>query len=211
MLANILNWLDERTGLKEKIRLKKELPIPKHLNFFYCFGGLSLIIIVLQVLTGIFMLFFYAPKPGDSTKSIEYLTNEVTLGWLFYNMHRWGATLLLALVFSHMISVFYHKAFQRPRELTWMSGVLQLVVVFLFIVTGIFLPWDWRAYWSFSIWLDYFATWPVIGLYLQNLFLDTFTLGRGFITHIWILPIVLLILLYFHFRMVKRNGISGPL
>lgn len=197
--------------VKERIRLKKGKPIPAHVNFFYCFGGISLFLIMLQLASGVFMLFFYTPEPDKALQSIEHLSNGVTLGWLFRNMHRWTSTLLLATVFSHMIIVFYLKAFQSPRQLTWMSGVFQLLMVFLLVVTGLILPWDWRSYWSFAIWMDYIGTWTVGGESLQNMLLDGFTLNAAYFIHILIVPLVLAIFLSFHFKMVRRYGISEPL
>lgn len=210
MISRVYEWLDERTGIREAVRQKKAQAVPGHF-YFYCFGGISLFIIILQVLTGVFMIFFYIPHPELALKSIEHMSNEVTLGWLVRNMHRWGSTLLLATIITHMISVIYQKAYRRPRELNWISGVFQFVIVFLILVTGIILPWDWRAYWSYSLWVDYVDTWPVIGETLKNFMLDTFTINRAFITHVLVLPLFLFGLLRFHFKMVKRHGISEPL
>ncbi|MDP6814962.1 MAG: cytochrome b N-terminal domain-containing protein [Alphaproteobacteria bacterium] len=184
--------------------------VPGHI-YFYCFGGISLFIIFLQIVTGVVLAFFYEPDPKMATKSIEYLSNEVPYGWLVRNMHRWGSTLLIATIFTHMVTVFYRKAYRQPRELNWISGVLQFLVVFLLLTTGIILPWDWRAYWSFAIWMDYVATWPLIGEAFKNLMLDTFTMNRAFISHVMILPMFLFLLLRFHFKMVRKHGISEPL
>lgn len=210
MISRVADWLNARTGLRERIRAKKAQAVPSH-SFFYCFGGISLFIIILQVLTGIFMLFFYTPNTLEALKSIEYMSNEITLGWLVRNMHRWGSTLLLATVFTHLVTVFYRKAYRNPRELNWVSGVFQFVVVFLLVLSGIILPWDWRAYWSYAIWVDYIDTWPLIGEAVKNFVLDTFTIYRSFITHVVILPLILFLLLRFHFRMVKKHGIAEPL
>jgi len=199
------------TWLQERIRLKKAQAVPAHMNFFRCFGGLSFFLILLQLFTGIFVLFFYTPEPEKALESINYMSNEVAFGWLIRNMHRWSSVILLAMVFSHMVMVFYYKAYRSPRELNWISGVTQLLIVFLFIATGIILPWDWRAYWAFSLWIDYIGTWSLIGEYFSNLILDTFTIKIGYFIHILILPVVLFVLLYFHFKMVRRHGISGPL
>lgn len=196
--------------IKEQIRLKKGKPIPAHVNFFYCFGGFSLFLIILQLVSGIFMLFFYTPEPDKALQSIAHLSNDVPLGWLFRNLHRWSSTFLLATVLSHMFIVFYLKAYQSPRQLTWLSGVFQLLMVFLLLVTGIILPWDWRSYWSFAIWADYVGTWAG-GEILKNLLLDNFTLDLAYFVHILIIPLVLAASLFFHFRMVKRFGISQPL
>lgn len=210
MTSPIADWLDRRTGVREWARAKKAQAVPAHM-FFYCFGGISLFIILLQVATGIFMLFFYAPNTQEALKSIEYLSNEVAMGWLVRNMHRWGSTILLATVFTHVVTVFYRKAYRNPRELNWVSGVLQFVIVFFFVLSGIILPWDWRAYWSYAIWVDYVASWPLVGEFMKNIVLDTFTIYRSFITHVVVLPLILFFLLRFHFKMVKKHGISEPL
>ena len=126
------------------------------------------------------------------------------------NMHRWGATILIATLITHMANVFYHRAFQRPRELNWLSGFTMLFVIMLFSTTGSILPWNWRSYWLLTIWTDYIGTWPVVGEALKLPILEYFTVGRSFVIHILLLPIVSVILLTFHFKMVKRHGISGP-
>jgi quinol-cytochrome oxidoreductase complex cytochrome b subunit len=199
------------TWLQEQIWLKKSKPIPAHMSFFHCFGGLSVCIILLLFATGLFMLFFYEPEPLEALKSIEYMSNEVVFGGFFRNIHRWSSIILLAMVFSHMTIVFYLKAYRSPREFSWLTGVVQLLVVSLFISTGIVLPWDWRSYWSFSIWVDYIESWPLIGQFLSQFILDRFSFSIGYFTHILILPITLAVLLHFHFKMVRKHGISEPL
>lgn len=203
--AKVAEWI------RNRIRLKKGQAVPAHVNFFYCFGGISLFLILLQVVSGVFMLFFYTPEPTRALLSIAHLSNEVTLGWLFRNMHRWTSTLLLATVFSHMTIVFYLKAYQSPRKFTWLTGVSQLLMVFLMVATGIILPWDWRSYWSFALWMDYVGTWTLGGESLKAVMLDTFTLNAAYYTHILAIPLILAGILFFHFKMVRRYGISGPL
>lgn len=205
------DWFDERSGLIGWLKRKKELPIPAHMSFFHCFGGISFTIIILQLITGLFMTFFYIPKPEDAFNSILRFSNEVPLGWLMRNMHRWGSTLLIATLITHITAVFYYKAYQRPRELNWLSGFVLLLVVFLFSVTGTILPWNWRGYWVLVIWTDYVGTWPVVGEILKDPILSSFSVSRSFVTHILLLPMITAILLTFHFKMVKRHGISGPL
>ncbi len=196
--------------IKEQVRLKKGKPIPAHVNFFYCFGGFSLFLILLQLVSGVFVLFFYTPEPDKALQSIAHLSNEVPLGWLFRNMHRWASTFLLATVLSHMFIVFYFKAYQNPRQFTWLSGVFQLLMVFCLVISGIILPWDWRSYWSFAIWMDYVRTWAG-GEAIQNILLDNFTLNLAYFVHILAIPAILAISLVFHFKMVKKYGISQPL
>ena len=196
---------------REWLRRKKGKAIPSHVTFFHCFGGFSLFLILLQVGTGVFMLFFYTPEPDKALHSIEQMSNEVPLGWLVRNSHRWASTLLLATVFSHMVIVFYYKAYQSPRTFTWVSGVCQLLMVFLLVATGMMLPWDWRAYWSFTLWMDYIDTWFLFGSPLKDSLLDVFNLNLIYYTHILAIPLVLAGLLYLHFKMVRRHGISEPL
>jgi len=197
--------------IRNQIRLKKGQAVPSHVNFFYCFGGISLFLILIQLVSGVFMLFFYTPEPEKALLSIEYLSNEITLGWLFRNTHRWISSLLLATVFSHMVIVFYLKAYQSPRQFTWLTGVSQLLLVFLLVATGILLPWDWRSYWSFAIWTDYIGTWTIGGESIKTAILDTFTLSAAYYTHILLIPLILALSLFFHFKMVARHGISEPL
>ena len=197
--------------IKEQIRRKKGKPIPAHVNFFYCFGGISLFLIILQIASGVFMLFFYTPEPDKALQSIAHLSNEVPLGWLFRNMHRWTSTFLLATVFSHMVIVFYLKAYQSPRNFTWLTGVFQLLMVFSLVVTGLILPWDWRSYWSFAIWMDYIGTWAIGGETIKAALLDAFTLNAAYFIHILAIPLILVVSLSFHFKMVRRYGISSPL
>lgn len=197
--------------IRNRIRLKKGQAVPSHVNFFYCFGGISLFLILLQLASGVFMLFFYTPEPTKAFLSVANISNEVTLGWLFSNIHRWGSTLLLATVFAHMVIVFYLKAFQSPRQFTWLSGVVQLLLVFSMVVTGIILPWNWRSYWSFALWMDYVGTWIVGGESLKAALLDNFTLNAAYYTHVLAIPLILALSLFFHFKMIKRYGISKPL
>ncbi|MBI5233756.1 MAG: cytochrome b N-terminal domain-containing protein [Deltaproteobacteria bacterium] len=205
------DWFEKRAGLRTWKENKKNLLIPDHVNFFYCFGGISLVIILIQVVTGFFLLFFYEPKAELAFQSILKISNEVPYGWFGRNMHRWGATLLIATVVTHMCSVFYFKAFRNPRELNWLSGLVMFIMVWLFLITGQILPWDWRGYWVFVILVDYIGTWPLVGKFLIGPILNTFTVTRSYAVHVWLLPLVTIIILFFHFKMIKRHGISGPL
>ena len=211
MIGKIYDWLDHRTGIKKLVTDKLEYPIPDHVNIFYCFGGLSFFIILLQVVSGFVMLFYYTPIPEKALDSVTYFSTEVSYGWLIRNMHRWAATLLVAIIFFNITSVFLHRAFRNPRELNWLSGLLMFVVVILFSVTGVILPWDWRSYWGLTIWADYIGTWPFFGEAVRDFLLVNFAVGRSFVFHVWLLPLVTIILLWVHFKMVKKHGISGPL
>lgn len=157
------------------------------------------------------MTFFYIPRQEDAFKSILYMSSEIPFGDFTRNIHRWGATILIAALITHMFNVFFHKAYRKPRELNWLSGFTMFVVVFLFSITGMILPWNWTSYWVLVMWTDYVGTWPVIGQFLTGPLIEYFSVSRSFVIHILILPIISVLLLTFHFKMVKRHGISCPL
>ena len=207
----MIKWLNERTGIKDRITKQLEYPIPAHANIWICFGGLAFFLIVLQVLTGVFMMFFYVPIAEKAQDSIKYLCNSIPYGGLMRNMHRWSATLIVAFLFIHTVNVITRRAYKSPRELNWWSGLLLLLLMFLFMGTGIILPWDWRSYWELVVWADWFGTIPIIGEYLIIPFISAFTIGKSFVIHVWVLPAIVMFILIFHLRMVRKLGIAEPL
>jgi len=144
---HLMDWLEERVGIKTYWGKKRVLLIPDHVTFFYCFGGISLTILIMQLVSGLFMTLFYIPKQEEAFNSVLRMSSEIPFGGFTRNIHRWGATLLIATVITHMFNVFYHKAYQKPMELNWLSGFIMFIVVFIFSITGVILPWDWRSYW----------------------------------------------------------------
>ena len=207
----MIKWLNERTGIKDSIEKQLKYPIPAHANIWICFGGLAFFLIVLQVLTGVFMMFFYVPIAEKAQDSIKYLCNSIPYGGLMRNMHRWSATLIVAFLFIHTVNVITRRAYKSPRELNWWSGLLLLLLMFLFMGTGIILPWDWRSYWELVVWADWFGTIPIIGEYLIIPFISAFTIGKSFVIHVWVLPAIVMFILIFHLRMVRKLGIAEPL
>ena len=207
----MIKWLNERTGIKDSIEKQLKYPIPAHANIWICFGGLAFFLIVLQVLTGVFMMFFYVPIAEKAQDSIKYLCNSIPYGGLMRNMHRWSATLIVAFLFIHTVNVITRRAYKSPRELNWWSGLLLLLLMFLFMGTGIILPWDWRSYWELVVWADWFGTIPIIGEHLIIPLITAFTIGKSFVIHVWVLPAIVMFILIFHLRMVRKLGIAEPL
>ncbi len=210
-MRKIIGWLDERTGVKTLVKNQLSYPIPGFANFWYCFGGLSFLCIAIQFLTGFVMLFYYMPSPTEAQDSIKILCNEVPFGGLIRNLHRWSSTFVLFFLLIHMVNVITRRAYQSPRELNWWSGLLLYFIVFLAVVTGIILPWDWRSYWELVIWADWLGTIPFMGEEQKAWFLSIFSLKKSFAIHIWLIPIILIFLLWAHFRMVRRLGVKEPL
>ena|SRR3989304_2004449 len=173
------------------------------------FGGLSLLLIILQLLTGIFLIFFYDPALDNAYKSVQYLTNEVTGGSLLRNIHRWAAFLLFLTVLIHLIRCTLRWDFFNPaKRVLWLTGILLLLPIFLLAVTGLILPWEWKGYWFMEIIPNYFEFIPRIGNSLKAFFIDSFTLPRYQVIHILILPIVTLILIDYHFLdKLRQRGV----
>lgn len=212
MLAKITQWFDERTSWRkvwEAIFLRK---VPK-VNWFYTLGSASLFVAINQAITGILLTIYYVPTPDHAYDSVQYITTQVPLGWLIRGLHHWGASAMIVLVVLHMLRVILFGAYKYPREVTWFTGVILLLVVIGFGFTGYLLPWDQKAYWATTVGTRIAGTPPVIGDYILRIIrggteISAVTLVRFFGTHVWVLPSMLLLLIGIHLYLVIRNGIS---
>jgi quinol-cytochrome oxidoreductase complex cytochrome b subunit len=213
MTTKINQWLDERTSWRkvwEVIFLRK---IPK-VNWFYTLGSASLFVAVNQAITGILLTIYYVPTPDHAYDSVQYITTQVPLGWLIRGLHHWGASAMIVLVVLHMLRVILFGAYKYPREVTWFTGVILLLVVVGFGFTGYLLPWDQKAFWATTVGTRIAGTPPLIGDYLLRIIrggsdISAVTLVRFFGTHVWVLPSVLFLLIGIHLYLVIRNGISA--
>ncbi len=210
--ARVLDWLDERMGLLAIWNTVFDRKVPK-VNWWYTLGSATLFVAIMQAATGIFLSIYYVPTPEEAYNSIEYIMNEVAFGWLVRGMHHWGATLMVILVFLHMLRVFFYAAYKFPREVTWITGVLLLLVTLGLGFTGYLLPWNQRSYWATAVGSSILATVPLIGDFLMRVMrggddLTFLTLSRFYGVHIWFLPAALFSLIGVHLYLVVRNGIS---
>ncbi len=134
--VRILNWLDERfgAGSVEQFLRHKTVPLHRHTVWYY-FGGMTLFLFVIQVLTGILLLLYYRPTPADAFESVQYIMTRVQFGWLIRSVHSWSANLMVLAAVIHMFSVFFLRSYRRPRELTWLTGMalLGLTLAFTFV------------------------------------------------------------------------------
>jgi menaquinol-cytochrome c reductase cytochrome b subunit len=218
----VVNWLDERFPFTKSVDEAMYQRVPNYANaFYYCFGGMVFILIAFQLLTGIFLAFYYVPDAAGSTAPAytsvkDVLMNQVYLGWLVRGVHFWSANLLVVMIVMHMARVFWTGSYRAPRELNWMVGVIMLLVVLLFSLTGYLLPWDTKAYWATSVTIKIGGSAPILGPLIENLLQGGPTLGpntlqRFFTIHVFILPALIVLLMYIHFRMIRAQGISEPL
>jgi quinol-cytochrome oxidoreductase complex cytochrome b subunit len=212
--SRVGNWLDERTGWKGNWTAVFLRKIPK-VNWAYTLGSATLFTMILQFVTGILLTLYYVPEPDQAYASVTYITNELAFGWLVRGLHHWGASAMVLLVIVHMLRVIFYGAYKYPREVTWITGVVLLLLTFAFGFTGYLLPWDQRAYWATVVGTQIGEVPPLIGGFIKDLMLggpeiSGITLSRFFGAHVWILPLVLLILVGVHLYLVIRNGISAP-
>jgi len=213
----VLDWLDERYNARQWIRdnLTEKL-VHKHINWLYCFGGLSFLGFLLQIGTGIFLMMYYMPTPKDALASVQNITNNVPFGWLFQRLHSVGANVVNLLVIFHMLRVLYHGAYKKPREFQWVSGVFLLLITMAMSFTGYLLPWTQLSYWGATIGTEMPGATPIVGEWLVQLIrggaqITGITLTRFYAIHVVVLPLTLIGFLGVHFLMIRKVGISGPM
>ena len=148
----MLAWLKERYDLTaiEQLIKKKEVPIGRHTVWYY-FGGITLFFFMIQVATGILLLLYYRPTAEAAFESVQFIMTEVRFGWLIRSIHSWSANLMIAAAFIHLFSVFFLKAYRKPRELTWVSGAVLLMLALGFGFSGYLLPWNELAFFATKV------------------------------------------------------------
>lgn len=205
----LIDWLDVRLGVRGFYADHITYPLGDSLNFWWLFGGLATGCIMVQFLTGFYMLFYYVPVPELAHESIKTMCNTAFLGDLARNAHRYSSTMGIAFIFIHMIHVMAKRAYRAPRELNWWTGLTLAMIYALLLITGIIMPWDWRSYWELIIWADWVALIPVAGHFLKEPLLSNFTLGRNFAVHIMLLPFLLVMMWRLHITLMRRIGLSS--
>jgi quinol-cytochrome oxidoreductase complex cytochrome b subunit len=213
MFQKTFTWLDERLGLKTVYSTVLDRKVPK-VNWWFTLGSASLFLFLLQGITGIMLSVYYVPTPDHAYDSIQYIMNGVAFGWLIRGIHHWGASLMVVIVFIHMLRTYFFGAYKYPREFTWVTGVLLLFLTLGMGFTGYLLPWDQRAYWATTVGTSIAGTVPFIGNFINQVLrggadLSAVTLARFFSVHIWWFPALIAGLIGVHLYMVIRLGISS--
>lgn len=218
-MDKILQWVDSRTGIKELLDhevFSKQAPKLRSMyDFFGCFGGLSLILFIIQVLSGTFLLIYYTNTTSEAFSSVVFIDNGVVFGWLFRRIHAVGANVMILLVMIHMLKVIISGAYKAPRELHWVSGFMLLMLTMAMGISGYLLPWTQLSFWAVTVLTNSFGAVPVIGQAMKRIvvgadIISQATLSRFFFLHLFI-PVVMSALLGFHFMMIRKSGISEPL
>ncbi len=215
-LTNARKWLDERLEWDDLIAPLRKKTVPKHhLSYWYFLGGITLFLFVIQVLTGILLLLYYRPGANEAFESVQYIMTQVQFGWLIRSIHSWSANLMIFTAFAHMFSVLFLKAYRKPRELTWVSGMILLFLVMGFGFSGYLLPWNTLAFFATKVGTEIAGQVPVIGKPMM-IFLrggeevTGATLTRFFGFHVAVLPGLVTLLIGVHLLLVQRLGMSVP-
>ena len=212
-ISQIAEWIDDRTHLPSETRRFLFEEIPASAGWPQVFGSVALFLFLLQSLTGILLALNYAPTAGDAYTSLTYIIRQVAAGRLIRGLHHWGASLMIVVVVVHMAQVFIFGAFKRPREVTWLAGVVLLLLTFGFGLTGYLLPWDNRAYWGTVVTTKILAGLPIFGPFLARLSgasegVGSITFSRFYALHTLVLPATASALIAIHVYLVRRHGIT---
>jgi cytochrome b6 len=209
-------WLDERLSISALTAMaqKKEVPVHRH-SIWYYFGGMTLFLFVVQVVTGILLLLYYRPSSENAFESVQFIITEVKFGWLIRSVHSWSANLLIATLFIHMFSVFFLRAYHKPREITWITGVLLLFIAIGFGFSGYLLPWNKLAFFATKVGTEIAGVIPIIGRPALRFLrggddVTGATLTRFFGFHVAVLPATATVLIGIHVLLVQQHGMSVP-
>jgi ubiquinol-cytochrome c reductase cytochrome b subunit len=214
-MAAIMNWIEQRTGLVTQINDFLTEDVPGGASYWYVFGSATLFCMILQIITGIFLTFYYAPSATTAWESTKYIYETVPLGWFVISLHYWGATAMIALLFLHLLQVMIWGSYKAPREMMWIVGVLLLLVTLVLGLTGYLLPWDLNAAAASEVAISIAASVPVIGPTIAQFLYDgtnlgTLTINRFFGLHVWLMPAALVLLVVGHLTIFRHNGSAGP-
>ncbi len=213
MAGRLEEWVDERLGWPSAIRSALLQRVPR-LSWGHVLGSATLVTLIILILTGVLLSFSYVPSPDEAHTTVEYITQELPFGAFIRNLHHFGASALVVLSIAHLIRVIVHGAHKYPREFTWFTGVVLLLLVFAAGFTGSLLPWDQNAFWATAVRMRVIEVTPGIGDRLAGVLmggeeLSAVSLVRFFIAHVWVVPSLIVTVVVMHLRLVHKHGISG--
>ena len=215
-LTSFVAWVDKRFPLTANWKAHlTEYYAPKNFNFWYYFGSLAMLVMVNQLLTGIFLTMNYKPDVGMAFASVEYIMRDVDFGWLIRYMHSTGASMFFVVVYLHMFRGMLYGSYRKPRELLWLIGSMIFFVLMMMAFTGYILPWGQMSYWGAMVIVSMIGAIPLIGEPLMHLILGDFTLSdaalnRFFAYHVVTLPVLLVTLVVVHVIALHEVGSNNP-
>lgn len=171
---------------------------PKKINFRHFFGGAAFVLMLVQLITGLYMIFYYEPSLMETYKTVQYFNNQTVLGALTRNIHRYNAFFLVLAAFFHLWRGYFRRDYQGGRKWNWITGVCLSLLISAFLISGTILPWEWKGYWMMEMFNNWLKNVPVMGDQLYDFFMTSYTPTRNFVIHSIILPILAFILLEIH-------------
>ncbi len=214
--GGLLRWIDDRFPLSETMRYHvTEYYASKNFNFWYVFGVLAMVVLVIQILSGIFLTMNYKPSAAEAFASVEYIMRDVEMGWLIRYMHSTGASFFFIVVYLHMFRAMLYGSYKKPRELIWIIGMLIFFVLMAEGFAGYLLPWGQMSYWGAQVIISLFGAIPVVGdalvEYIRGDYsISDITLNRFFALHVIVLPLALIGLVFVHIVALHEVGSSNP-
>src|SRR3954453_21150986 len=213
--TTVMDWLDERTSLTGPARWLMFRKVPKGTNWFYTLGSATLFAFLSQAVTGVILAMYYDPSATRAYESMRHITNEVFLGDFVRGMHKWGSTVMVILIFLHMGRVFFFGAYKYPRELSWLTGCVLVILTMVMALTGYLLPFDQRSYWATVVAVNVTGTGPLVGPFLADFMrggaaFGATTLSRFYAIHMLLVPGGLIALIGAHLYLVARLGTTAP-
>jgi cytochrome b6 len=212
----IYSFLDERFNLTPLIEFMKHKQVPVHRHsIWYYMGGVALFLFIIQVFTGILLLLYYKPGVDSAYESVRFIMTKVSFGWLIRSIHSWSANLMVFVLFIHMFSTFFTRAYKKPRELTWVTGFILLILAMAFGFSGYLLPWNELAFFATKVGTDIVGVIPLIGEPLKIVLrggedVTGATLTRFYGIHVAVLPLITTLLLSVHLLLIQRQGMHEP-
>jgi len=214
--TGLLGWIDQRFPLTANYKAHlSEYYAPKNFNFWYFFGSLAMLVLVIQIVTGIFLTMHYKPDAQRAFESVEYIMRDVPWGWLVRYMHSTGASAFFIVVYLHMFRGLMYGSYRKPRELLWIFGCLIFLVLMAEAFFGYLLPWGQMSYWGAQVIVNLFSAIPIIGPELSvwirgDYVVGDATLNRFFAFHVIAIPLVLLGLVVAHILALHEVGSNNP-
>ena len=213
--AEIIGWVDERSGASGFLRGFLFRKVPKGTNWFYTLGSATLFAFLSQAVTGVFLAMYYDPSSTRAYDSIQHINNDVWLGSFVRGMHHWGASVMIVLAFLHMGRTFFFGAYKYPRELNWLVGVVLLILTLTMGLTGYLLPFDQRSFWATVVAVNITGSGPVVGPYLADFLrggpeFGATTIARFYALPMLLIPVLIAALIGIHIYLVTKLGTTAP-
>jgi len=210
-----LDWLDSRTGYRAGLSHLLDESLPPGVGWWFVTGSIMLFLLGAQAVTGVVLAMYYVPSPDHAYDSVRFIQDRLALGGIVRGLHVFGASFIVVAACLHMLRVVVFGSYKKPREATWITGVVLLLIILGFALTGYLLPWDQKAYWATTVTINIARSTPLAGEFVASLLrggaeLGALTLGRWYAAHVFLLPAAVAAFVFAHVYLMRRHGISGP-